>query len=258
MKNNPYLIAVATQNSAYQSQAELLAQQLGLPCVDMPQSQYEYLLVLTEERLELHAQCLPRLAPIYVDFVAGKLAHRRLFGGGRRQLISRAVGLHKEKNLKILDLTAGLGRDAFVFASLGAEVMMLERSPIISALLADGLRRAQQCDWLQNLNLKLTPQDAQPYLASLKPGGFPDVIYLDPMYPEAKKSAQVKKEMRMLRAIVGADTDAPGLLGLALTKVRRRVVVKRAKMADYLAEIVPSFSLKGASSRFDVYLVGSV
>ncbi len=58
--------------------------------------------------------------PLSVDFVAGKAAHRRRFGGGRGQLVAKACGLSKGVTPCIVDATAGLGRDAFVLASLGA------------------------------------------------------------------------------------------------------------------------------------------
>ena len=80
---------------------------------------------------------------IYVDFVEGELAHRRKFGGGKGQMIAKAVGLNKGFVPTILDATAGLGADAFVLASLGCEVKMIERSPLARLLLADGLERAK-------------------------------------------------------------------------------------------------------------------
>src|SRR5690606_23122611 len=80
--------------------------------------------------------------PVFADFVEGALAYRRLHGGGRGQPVARAVGLKPGIYPKVLDATAGLGRDAFVLAALGCEVVMLERSPIIAALLDDALARA--------------------------------------------------------------------------------------------------------------------
>ena len=80
-----------------------------------------------------------------------------------------------------------------------------------------------------------------------------DVVYLDPMFPERKKSAKVKKQMQAFHAIVGTDADADGLLALALNVATYRVVVKRPAGANYLAEKKPSYSLEGKSTRYDIY-----
>ncbi len=82
-------------------------------------------------------------------------------------------------------------------------------------MLGDGLERAHSVEWFKLLKLELIETDAQIYLATLKKQF--DVIYMDPMYPIRKKSALLKKEMRILRRLVG-DDDASQLLALALKK----------------------------------------
>ena len=249
MNNIP--IAVVCSDSSRQLYAEKLALELKLKLVPKDIHDYPLLLVITESRLEL--QSTGTKAPgLYVDFLKGPLAHRRLFGGGRSQLIARAVGLKAHANPTVLDLTAGLGRDAFVLANLGcSDVTMLERHPIIAALLKDGLERAQTAEWFQSLKLKLIETDAQRYLPTLEKSF--DVIYLDPMYPVGKKSALVKKEMRLLRDVVGADEDTQQLLNLALKKAKHRIVVKRPRLAPPLDGPIPNTTYTGKSSRFDVY-----
>lgn len=59
------------------------------------------------------------------------------------------------------------------------------------------------------------------------------------MYPHPenkKKSALVKKEMRVFQSLVGADLDADGLLAPAMALASKRVVVKRPDYANWLAE----------------------
>ena len=130
----------------------------------------------------------------------------------------------------------------------------IERSPIIAALLQDGLARYQQQN--PNINFSLTIANAIDYFTVLQPEQFPDVIYLDPMFPERQKSALVKKEMRLLRDLVGDDTDAATLLTTALTRAKKRVVVKRPRLAErIIAAPEPDVAFKGASCRFDCYLV---
>lgn len=211
-------------------------------------------LVQTDERLELQViDAAHNYGPVYVDFLQGTLAHRRQYGGGRNQLIAKAVGVKPKETLSVLDVTAGLGRDAFVLALLGCRVVMCERSPIVYQLLADGLKRAKKEEWFCALSLSLKKIDSQKFLSQLSGDEKPDVIYIDPMFPDRSKSALVKKEMRVLRAAVGDDEDAPNLLQQALGVVRKRVVVKRSKLAPSIAGRSPDLVYKGKSSRFDVY-----
>ena len=69
-----------------------------------------------------------------VDFVSGAVAHRLRFGGGRGQALAKAMGLRAGKTPMIVDATAGLGRDSFLLASLGAQVVMIERSEKMHSL----------------------------------------------------------------------------------------------------------------------------
>lgn len=213
-----------------------------------------YRLQQTPQHLQLEFPAQPELKPIVVDFTVGSNYHRYRYGGGRGQLIARACGLHKQKQLRIIDATAGLGTDAFILASLGAEVTMLERSEILAVLLRDGLQRARQHEWFATLSLELIEADACEYLRKLDVANYPDVIYCDPMYPHSDKSALARKEMRVLRNVVGNDNDAGQLLKIALQRARKRVVVKRPRLAATVSEQKPDLVCAGKSSRFDVYL----
>ncbi len=167
------------------------------------------------------------------------------------------MGLLRQKNIVLLDLTAGLGTDAFLLACLGCKVTMLERSPVLGVLLQDALQRAHQIDWVRKLSLEFVHADARDYLTIMSTSDCPDVIYLDPMFPEKNKSAKSRKEMHVLRDLVGEDLDAAELLPLSLKKATKRVVVKRPRLAPPLAEQAPDIVYEGESSRFDVYLVSS-
>lgn len=196
---------------------------------------------------------------VEADFVSGSVAHRRQFGGGKGQQIAKAVGLSKGFIPKVLDATAGLGKDAFVLASLGATVTLVERSPIVHLLLSEALRRGREHAQEEEdkvleeiLNrMTLIAFDSSDFLSSQEESF--DVIYLDPMFPERKKSALVKKEMRVFHEIVGSDVDADALLAPAIENACYRVVVKRPRIAPDLAQAKPSYRLEGKSSRFDVY-----
>jgi 16S rRNA (guanine1516-N2)-methyltransferase len=213
-----------------------------------------YQLTNINNRLSLKSSDKSAPGAVYVDFIEGTLAHRKKFGGGKNQLIAKAVGIKPKIKLSVLDVTAGLGRDAFVLATLGCDVLMCERSPIIFALLEDGLKRAEKENWFCELSLKLIHADAIQYLSIIAAENKPDVIYIDPMFPERNKSALVKKEMRVLRDVVGDDIDSEQLLNAALSVAKKRVVVKRSKLAPTLTDKKPDIVFMGKSSRFDVYL----
>nr|WP_288102591.1 class I SAM-dependent methyltransferase [Halomonas sp.] len=196
--------------------------------------------------------------PLSVDFVSGKAAHRRQFGGGRGQLVAKACGLTKGITPSVVDATAGLGRDAFVLASLGAQVLMIERVEAIAALLQDGLERAASADETALIagRMALRRGDAAEQLAALIADAefAPQVIHLDPMFPHREKSALVKKEMRVFRELAGDDDDAPRLLAAALEVATHRVVVKRPRKAPPIAGPAPQHTLEGKTSRYDLYV----
>ncbi len=222
-----------------------------------------FALVQTELRLELRKLDEPKLGAIYVDLVGGAVAHRRKFGGGKGQAIAKAVGMNKGVLPTVLDATAGLGRDAFVLASLGCKVQMVERNPVVAALLDDGLQRAQQDpeigQWVNDRMSLLHSSSHEALLRLIQDREFvrPDVVYLDPMYPHPehkKKTALVKKEMRVFQSLVGADTDADALLEPALALANKRVVVKRPDYANWLADSKPTMAIETKKNRFDVYV----
>ncbi|ACX90172.1 16S rRNA (guanine(1516)-N(2))-methyltransferase RsmJ [Pectobacterium parmentieri] len=212
-------------------------------------------LVLTAERLELRKQDEPKLGAIFVDFAAGTMAHRRRFGGGRGEAVAKAVGIKKDYLPDVVDATAGLGRDAFVLAALGCRVRMVERNPVVAALLDDGLQRGYQDaeigPWLRE-RLTLLHASSMTALRDITPP--PDVVYLDPMFPHKQKSALVKKEMRVFQSLVGADNDADALLEPARALAKKRVVVKRPDYAPPLAGVPAQSMLETKSHRFDFYL----
>ncbi len=252
-------IAVAVSPQISSGQLIQLAERVSLPLYDNA-GDYAYLLYQTARHLELRSLIEPQINPLYVDFTGGKNRHRRLYGGGRGQHLARAIGLKKHPHSVVVDATAGLGRDAFVLATLGCRVTMLERSDVIAALLRDGLQHARDSDdeVVKNIaqQMQLVDVDAISWLQSNR--GMADVIYLDPMFPGRKKSAQVKKEMRFFQDVVGGDVDSGELLYAALDAARRRVVIKRPVRSGYIEERRPDFSINGKTTRYDIYLIHAV
>lgn len=194
---------------------------------------------------------------VYVDFAEGANAHRQKFGGGKGQAIAKAAGLNKGATPTILDATAGMGKDAFVLASLGCHVHLVERQKPVYALLLDGFRRASissSLPWFQErMTLEHNSSDRAIQSAIDNKNSF-DVVYLDPMFPHREKSAKVKKDMAIFQTFVGFDEDADKLLPLAYQLAQKRVVVKRPDYAPFLNEQTPSSQIKTKKNRFDLYV----
>jgi len=238
------------------SAANALAAAEHLPVFRHKHNEYMLQLCYLETRIELFSTQMN--TGIYVDFCAGKLAHRHKFGGGRGQAIARAIGLRQGKSPHVLDATAGLAGDAFALATLGCRITMTERSPLLATLIHDAIARAQTEPSLLKIfehGFDLYQQNAIDYLHQLAPPARPDVIYLDPMYPERKKSARVKKSMQILQQLHGSEDNAEQLLDISLDLARKRVVVKRPIHAPSINEITPSTCIKSKKTRFDIYAI---
>ena len=261
-------VYAADPDESIQCRAAQLAAQLGLPLVRAGDPAYDLLLTVTTERLELRCPRRSGPGPLCVDFVGGPLGYARRVN--RFGLLFQAVGFRSGRPT-VLDATAGLGRDAFRLAYHGCRVTAIERSPILFALLQDGLERAAREPEVQEHlgdRLRLLQGDARDILRQLvaqkecgtaalgcvlSPPDVPDVVYLDPMFPPQRKSALVKVEMRILRQLVGDDPDAGELFELARAVARRRVVVKRHRHAEPLAPN-PTHSHSDKTTRYDVYV----
>lgn len=237
-----------------------LAHQLGLDEITQSnwRSDQGYALLVTKDGLGLLDCSQPKVQPVVVNFTSGKSQHRRLFGGGKGQMIAKAVGVSAHTKPQVVDATAGLGGDSFVLASLGCQVTMVERNPVVHALLADGLRRAsytEDPDLLAIVSrMSLLSGNSTQRLQNNDSQSSPEVIYLDPMFPARKKSAAVKKEMQFFHGLVGADEDQDQLLLAAIDKVVYRVVVKRPRLADSIPGPKPTYQLAGKTSRYDIYV----
>ncbi|WP_051145166.1 class I SAM-dependent methyltransferase [Thiomicrorhabdus sp. Kp2] len=256
--------------NTYPEKAKALSDLLGLPICHNQSISSLWLDWLSDKKdptIKL-SLCSDKQGPVSIDFLGGKKAHRRQFGGGKGQPLVRAMGQITQNETSrlptIIDATAGMGGDSYVLASLGFKVQMIERSPIVAALLNDALERAnnptealdeEMANSIQNLSL--VNADSAQYLLDEKPDI--DVIYMDPMYPEKKKKAAAKKEMQALQQLVGPDTDSENLLAAALQTAKYRVVVKRPKGAVPvfcpINNIQPSSQVSSPNTRYDIYVI---
>ena len=250
-------VASATPSPTMVALAESLADDLDLPIVDpcATTEGLDFVLCQTNSHLELRTVGPGAPGPLVVDFVRGSTAFRLSSSSMRRQPIASAMGLSRG-TATVVDATAGLARDAFLLASLGCRVTMVERNVVLSALIRDGLKRgkrgsARTKDAVDRM--RLVVGEAAEVLANLDDVSAPDAVYLDPMYEPRSKKSLAKKEMRICRRLVGDDHDAVTLLETAREVARRRVVVKRHRHASLLAPH-PDLKLTAKQVRYDVYL----
>lgn len=154
----------------------------------------------------LRTKKLSSMKPLMVDFLPGttsKLGKRIKKDSGQRDGLLKAVfgPSNKEIGQVVFDLTAGFGQDSFIIANTKnvKMVCMVERNPVIAVLLKDALRRLalvsnsgsteQVRDHARNLaqRLRLVVGDGVEIATDICNHallGEPDVIYIDPMFPE--------------------------------------------------------------------------
>lgn len=243
-------VAADSDDPVVHRAAKALAGRLGLPFANAAVPPVGQLtLVLTGQQLELRDYESKRKG-VCADF-ASIDPQTRAGKGLRSQPLARAIG---QTARTVVEATAGLGHDSALLALLGYEVTAMERSPVIAALCEDGLRRALQDESLAPRlrdRLRVIIADARSLLPMTKPK--PDAIYIDPMFPPKRKaSALAKKSIRLVREVVGDDSDAAELLAIARQVARERVVVKRPTHAKPLAPN-PTMTYEGTLVRYDVY-----
>ena len=251
-------IAVVCFSNMRQQQATTFCQLNDFPLLNKKNSQDDLQLVFHDDLIELFDTQLN--TSISIDFLKGALAHRQQFGGGRGQAMAKAIGLKSGITPTVLDTTAGLAGDAFVLATLGCPITLIERSPVLFCLLENAVERAtlnEAFDEITKQGFNIVNQDANDYINEqiLKQQTPPDVIYIDPMYPERKKSALVKKDMQILQRLHGQDDNTGNLLDNALMLAKKRVVVKRPVHAETLSEKKPNTCIKSKKTRYDIYTI---
>tara|TARA_B100000927_G_scaffold288416_1_gene282992 strand:- start:383 stop:967 length:585 start_codon:yes stop_codon:yes gene_type:complete len=188
------------------------------------------------------------------SFIEGPILHRLKYGKGRGQNLAKAVGMKFNKNRNIIDATAGLGYDSFILASLGANVTLIERSQKMHTLLQNGIDEGisfgGEIEKIVN-RMELLFGDSKDILPKLTP----EVIMIDTMYKDRKKTALVKNNMRLVREIVGPDSDYIELLKIALNCAKNRVVLKQPRYAEPIKEITKcSHQILGKTIRYDVFM----
>lgn len=241
---------VVPANPGAKVRALHVAEQLDLPWAMSPPDDGIALVVdIDDAWLQQLGGSAP--GPVSVDFAAPAMLHRRR--GGQNELLGRAVGVRAERKPVVFDATAGLGRDAFVLADLGCRVTLSERSAVLAWLL-------QQAVELAAINALESVRAAASRMQVLAGDSLQHtveegaVVYLDPMFPERRNSAAVKKDLALLQHL---HADGPEhenrMMDWAWQQPVSRIVVKRPAKAPPIAGRRPSHALSGKAVRFDVY-----
>lgn len=237
-----------------------LCQKIGLSCLQTTDINVDFTLCLADDGYFFENS---QQTPLFkLDFNSPSFQYLQQ-SLTKSQPIAKAVGLANSKQpLKILDTTAGFGRDSFILTAFGCEVTCLEQHPIIALTLDDAISHAKQnCTDLQTDKWTAHCINSIDYLkrqSKDKSADIFDVIYLDPMFPDRyQKSALAKKSMQLLQSMVATDLDYATLLTYACTLAKSRVVVKRPANAPYLSNLKPNFTTgMQKTTRFDVYISG--
>ncbi|MCC7403130.1 MAG: class I SAM-dependent methyltransferase [Bdellovibrionales bacterium] len=230
-----------------------LAQSLQLPLVQDP-ADAAFCAMCVEGVWGLVARDLPNMNPLCVDFTQGEWSRRRreLRKGG--DILSKALG--KVRGRRAVDATAGFGRDSLHLVALGFSVLAIERSALLVFLLESARLRALASEGAESelAQLTLVHGEAGQWLRQHSQGELqPDVVFIDPMFPNIGKSALAGKEMQLLQQLIPATPEGDELLlDQALAACRDRVIVKRPMAAPPLRP-QPRHQYEGKAVRYDVY-----
>lgn len=200
-----------------------------------------------------------------ITFVAGKQSLK----GDFNRMLNRVTGGHLpheillkaakptgEPGEKGIDATAGLGEDAFILAACGYEMELFEHNPVTAVLLNDALIRARKDPSLKDIAKRMTLKQGDSKELLSQVSYTPDIIYLDPMFPEKKKSAETKKKLQVLHQIESPCSDEIELVQAAMEVRPKKIIIKRPPDCEYLAGVEPTYSVTRKAVRFDCIVMG--
>lgn len=165
-----------------------------------------------------------------------------------KDLLRKALG--KDKNLRILDATAGLCRETLRMAYWGHHVWACEKNRELAHHLQLAFEEARgdefYASWISRVTfVSKATEDFLTNEASF------DVIVIDPMFSEERRKALPKKDLQFLGTLVGHDDNSEFLLKKCLPHVSKKLLLKRPLKASTLLK--PLHSVIGRAHRWDVY-----
>lgn len=244
MKNKQLVLYV--DKNANIEEAKSIAKRLNIEIITNNKENFDILLSMDENGLALVSENMK----LYGDF--SKSIKRIKQSNLQNEMLIHAAKIKgKKENLTALDATAGLGEDSILLAAYGYTVELYEKNPIIAELLKDAMERAKKISELKDIIERMKVHNEDSIIAMQKIQFNPDIILLDPMFPERTKSALIKKKFQILHKIENPCSDENELLSSAIKANPKKIIIKRPLKGEYLAGIKPDYSLKGNSIRYD-------
>jgi len=205
---------------------------------------------LNENGLSFNSHTSEGKRELRVDFLKGPMGWRLKRPEHEKQL-KKAIGKTSD-SLTIFDGTAGMLGDSMIFLSLGHKVIACEQSKIIYLLIKDACKRAEnELPFLKNLKL-VHGNSAEIY----KSHGTPDLVYLDPLYPENSKSSKRSGDVALLRTAIELEsiTDiGDEIFHEFRASEHKKIILKRPIKAPLICNKI-NYQIKGKSTRFDIYI----
>lgn len=184
-----------------------------------------------------------------------KMLPRIKSGKVNTELIVRAAKIKgNDKPLTAIDATAGLGEDSLLLAAAGFNVTMYEHNYVIYELLKNAVERAAGIPELSEIVSRMVVYNEDSVAEMEKVTEAPDVVLLDPMFPERQKSALVKKKLQMIQKLEMPCLEERTLLITAMKTKPKKLIVKRPPKGPYLADVKPDHSIEGKAVRFDCFV----
>ena len=190
---------------------------------------------------------------LYGDF--SQLIPRLKINNLNGEMLIKAAKLKGMDHTPIaVDMTAGLGEDAFLLAGAGCKVIMFEQDEVIASLLEDAIKRGKEIVEIKDVmdRMTLIKGDSIEGVKSLDI--IPDIVYLDPMFPQRQKSGLIKKKFQIIHELEKPCSNGSDLLNAAISTKAKKIIVKRPQKGENLVDIKPNYTISGKAIRYDVYI----
>tara|TARA_B100000035_G_scaffold311598_1_gene321429 strand:- start:3668 stop:4321 length:654 start_codon:yes stop_codon:yes gene_type:complete len=131
----------------------------------------------------------------------------------------------KKSNLDILDCTGGFARDSAVIASLGNNVTLVERNPMILALLLEASKRIDDHEIKKIFeNIKIRFGNCIDFIRSTNK--IFDYIYFDFMFNINKSALPSKKEQFLRKIVKNNLRDNVMIINETIERVTSKIIIK--------------------------------
>lgn len=246
-------ILMCAESGEYLNEAKMLSEKSGFKFLQQPTDAENGNLILlvgkdgltlSDNRLSLRGDFSSLVPRLKVNNLNGEMIVKA----------ARIKGVNPSQ-LTVLDATAGLGEDSFLLAAAGFTVNLYEYDPVIAALLRDALARALDNPTLSKITQRMTLHEEDSIAALPRLTKVPDIILLDPMFPERQKSGLIKKKFQLLQQLETPCVNEIQLLSAALEIRPMKIIVKRPINSKFFADYTPSYSIKGKSIRYDCIVI---